>query len=432
MKVSFPFMTSYDPPGSSEGALDPLGLYQIAEQLAVQLVPAVRERMQRIRFLTAMAVGAVVTEVLEDDPRNRDASPYLVWEWLLVEAITRSSRNATENWGVPGTSVTSRALVQYGCLDARSYLKTPRIFGFHGVYKRLAAYLSIVDVHLGIGPQAEALADAWARDLGLGGLSGAKPLIARWSRAVQRSLSERPPRTNTGWSQDAWLELSLAFAPSASKTKEKRCLQDLLLSAKNRRLGALPTIWQLQAEFVDDEFCEERLHDRIETLAPDYGTLLGAIRAYEAFSRSLQDAFDLLRAEATRRDAQGYSVPQIAADFDFRQSVNAVHERFALAFRNLGELVIAGMSIQSLFADRFQRFGSAIDPAECAIALCEHHEGIQRAKSAMGKRPWFDRLGQDRISIRHDYRIARPKTQPGRYVHDYRGWPIRRFWKDLG
>ena len=70
-----PFLTSYDPPGTSEGTLDPLGLYQIADRLAVQLVPAVRERMQRIRFLTAMAVGTFVTEGLEDDSQRRDASP---------------------------------------------------------------------------------------------------------------------------------------------------------------------------------------------------------------------------------------------------------------------------------------------------------------------------------------------------------------------
>lgn len=59
MTTTLPFLTSYDPPGTSEGTLDPLGLYQIADQLSVQLVPAVRERMQRIRFLTAMAVGAL-------------------------------------------------------------------------------------------------------------------------------------------------------------------------------------------------------------------------------------------------------------------------------------------------------------------------------------------------------------------------------------
>ena len=51
MLAALPFLTSYDPSATSEGTLDPLGLYQIADQLAVQLVPAVRERMQRIRFL---------------------------------------------------------------------------------------------------------------------------------------------------------------------------------------------------------------------------------------------------------------------------------------------------------------------------------------------------------------------------------------------
>lgn len=72
--MAFPFLTTYDPPGTSEGTLDPLGLYQIADQLAVQLVPAVRERMIRIRFLTAMAVGTFITEGFDDNPQLRDAS----------------------------------------------------------------------------------------------------------------------------------------------------------------------------------------------------------------------------------------------------------------------------------------------------------------------------------------------------------------------
>lgn len=85
MAAAFPFLTAYDSPGTSEGSLDPLGLYQIADQLAMQLVPAVRERMLRIRFLTAMAVGSLVIEDLDGDPSHRDATPYLVWEWLVVD-----------------------------------------------------------------------------------------------------------------------------------------------------------------------------------------------------------------------------------------------------------------------------------------------------------------------------------------------------------
>ena len=55
----------------------------------------------------------------------------------------------------------------------------------------------------------------------------------------------------------------------------------------------------------------------------------------------------------------------------------------------------------------------------------------QRSKSADGKRPWFDSLGQDRIYIRHQFREPRRDIMPGRYVHDYRGGPIRRFYDDL-
>jgi hypothetical protein len=285
MSISLPFLTSYDPPGTSEGALDPLGLYQIANQLAVQLVPAVRERMQRIRFLTAMTVSALVTNGIEDDPR-RDASPALVWEWLVVEALVREARETDGERGVPGTLVTRRALEQHGYLDARSYLKTPRIFGFHGVYKRLAIHLGLVDVHLGPGPNAEELLDAWARDLGHAGVSDVQAMLARWSAAVRRSLAEKPPRTRPNWSNDTWAELAHALAPSMCRSREKRFLRKLLHATDQRRLGALPAIWQLQKEFDEGVFREELLHDRLQQHEPSYRPLLGAIRFYEMFAPS--------------------------------------------------------------------------------------------------------------------------------------------------
>jgi len=50
MTATFPFLTSYDPPGTSEGTFDPLGLYQIADQLAMQLVTGrSRTRLRTIR-----------------------------------------------------------------------------------------------------------------------------------------------------------------------------------------------------------------------------------------------------------------------------------------------------------------------------------------------------------------------------------------------
>ncbi|MFH1605491.1 MAG: hypothetical protein ABIH03_16470, partial [Pseudomonadota bacterium] len=50
---------------------------------------------------------------------------------------------------------------------------------------------------------------------------------------------------------------------------------------------------------------------------------------------------------------------------------------------------------------------------------------------ADGKRPWFDRLAPDRIYMRHRYREAKRPIAPDRFVHDYRGRPIRNFYFDL-
>jgi len=48
-----PLLSEADPAATSEGSLDPLGLYAIADSLAGRLVPGLRERMTHPRFLTA-------------------------------------------------------------------------------------------------------------------------------------------------------------------------------------------------------------------------------------------------------------------------------------------------------------------------------------------------------------------------------------------
>ena len=53
-----PFLTEEDPAPSDAGTLDPLGLYAIADALAVRLVPGVRERQKHPRSVTATAITA--------------------------------------------------------------------------------------------------------------------------------------------------------------------------------------------------------------------------------------------------------------------------------------------------------------------------------------------------------------------------------------
>lgn len=429
--ISLPFLTAYDPPGTSEGNLDPMGLYQIADQLATLLVPAVRERMLRVRFLSAMAVGTLVTEGLDADPRLPDSAPFFVWEWLVVEAMIRSHTEDSDLWGVPGTRVARNAIRDHGYLDARSFLKTPRIFGFHGVYKRLAHRLEIVDVDLAPGRNAEALAGAWARGRGFQGLRDVQPLIEVWKRAVRRCIDERPPRTRPQWSTEQWEQLADSFRPDKAKGRERQFLRELLLSGGGVQLGALPEIWGLQDRFDDDAYDERRLHELLAKRKPSYATLLDAIRCYEEFARALQDGFDLLRAAASLRTGTGFHLPWIASDREFTTAMHQLETRFAAAHRALAEVGHGGTEALALLGRRFGAFSRPMEAGAVAVAMCEHHEQVQREKSIEGKRPWFDRLGVDRIHLRQAYRIERPERQPKAFVHGYRGWPIRRFHADL-
>jgi hypothetical protein len=427
--MTLPFLTAYDPPATSEGTLDAMGLYQIADQLATRLVPAVRERMQRVRFLTAIAVGSLVTEGIDGDPTRPDAAPFLVWEWLVVEAIVRTLGDGADAWGTPGTLVARRAISHYGYLHHRSYLKTARIFGFHGVYKRLAAHSGLVDVHMAAKAHGEQLVDEWAADGDRGGPAGAKRLRLKWRAALGRSLDHSPPRTRpASWVDGDWRELAAALAPGDARGREKRYLRQLLLAEGDAALGALPQIWELQRRFGGDDYREEALHDELERAAPGYATLLHAIRAYERFCRGLQDAFDLLLAEAQTVDARGYEVPAIGRDSEFAGAVGGLAGRHAEAREALANL---DPTLQGLFDVRFGAFADPMPAADAAVSVCDHHEAVQKAKSADGKRPWFDRLGRDRIFVRHRYREPRRPARPNDYVHDYRGKPLRRFYLDL-
>lgn len=434
MAVVFPFLTAADPLGTSEGSLDPLGLYQIADILGTELVPAVRQRMLRVRFLSAMAVGAFVTEGLEADPRYREAAPYLVWEWHVVEAIVRSRDEAADNagtWGVPGIGVTRRAVKNYDRLDARTYLATPRVFGFNGVYKRLAMHLGITDVHLAPGPMAERLVKAWAKSVD----TPAETLIARWRAAVERALGQSPPATRPGWNRETWAEIAHAFLPNARETargEERKLLREMLTTRGEGRLGALPEIWDLQTEFPGDDLPERQLHERLEEVDPSRGPLLAAIRAYESFARSLQDAFDMLRFVAGPADTNGFDVSAIGSKPEFQRVVRGLDSLYARASERLASLPPKPIALEPVFTKRFGRFAEPLAPGDAAWAVVELHRQVQRDKSSTGKLPWLDDLGRQRIHVRQAYRLDAFDPQPDVFLHAYRGLPIRRFRSDLG
>ncbi|MFN2317212.1 MAG: hypothetical protein ABR602_11050 [Gemmatimonadales bacterium] len=426
-----PSLSRYDPRSSSEGTLDPLGLYQVADQLATTLVPAVRERMVRIRFLTAMTVGAAVLQELEGREADGEASPQLIWEWLVVEAIIRHANGGPVARGVPGSQVTRRALNNHGYLDAVSYLKTPRIFGFHGVYKRLAVQLRLLDVNLAPGPHADLLLNAWAKDRQFTDFSGMKEETSRWREGVARSQHHSPPRTNPKWTGARWSELAEALDPNEPGRREQRVLRDLLMSGGTEPLGALPDIWGLGQQHKHDTLNDRRAHRLLRRSSPRWRPLLNAITACEAFARSLQDCFDAMRAAAGSAAGHGYRISDIKSSSDFASSADGLSERFRQAADALDK---AGEAVQpsvGLFSERFHVFGGELRRVELALALLDHHDAIQRAKSAEGKRSWVDRLGPDRIHLRFPYRLDGWAPSPGAYVHPYRTRPVLDFLRDL-
>ncbi|MCA9194716.1 MAG: hypothetical protein KDB03_23255, partial [Planctomycetales bacterium] len=428
VSIVLPSLTTFDPETSSEGTLDPLGLYLIADQLATRLVPAVRERMQRIRFLTVMAVGAVLSEELEWKAGDSGCEPWLVWEWLVVEALLRSPTIAPELRGVPGTLVTKRALRSHQYLDERSYLKTPRIFGFHGVYKRLAIHLGLVDVHMNPQASAEELVQAWAHDHGWLTRQEVNQVFEVWRTGLRRSLEATPPRTHTYWSGEKWEQLAQSTRPDGAGKHEKKILSRLLLNNDYRSLGALPDIWSLQDELDDDIYCEERVFAELKSRVPNLSTLIDAITVYEAFCRKLTDGFNLIRKHAMYADMRGLNVTELGGEPAFVGAVADLSSAFESAYVTLQAF---DGRLASEFDERFRAFSEPMESSETAVALCEHHEAIQRGKSESGKRTWFDRLGDDRIYLRQQYRESITDPLPDRFVHDYRARPIRNFYKDL-
>ena len=137
-----PLASEFDPAESDETSIDPLGLATTYERLADQMLGNVTVRMTRIRLVTAIAVGAVVAETWDDGEVAKDevSTADMVFEWLTLIAFVRPGRGGAEERlrRVGGMQKVKRALLAGNPISAKTYLKTPRVFGFSGVFRRFA------------------------------------------------------------------------------------------------------------------------------------------------------------------------------------------------------------------------------------------------------------------------------------------------------
>jgi len=428
-----PRLSEADPLASSEGSIDPLGMYAIADALAMQLVPGVRERMQRPRFVTAIAVSTAICSEFGEDVLAADglSEPWQVFEWHLVEGLVRTCKDKAAIQGLPGSDKANSALRDMVSLSAGRYLKTPSVYGYHGVYRLLAENVDIV-VDGRLGEAGCELLMAWMREQRLRGFWGSADGPGRWWResltsAVSDGLEKGSVDRSGGWRGWGFFRDHLVPAPIGQD--EAQFLFDRLVGSQIAFRGqVLRFLVSDEGQRVWRESEDERVfHQALRPVAtPPLVELLDAIDVYERFSRFLDDAFSdclvemtrhggktplgrLARLESVRRAAKG--VPQLFPEVADRLTAFGENDRFHETFKPLAE---------------------PSSPGEWLDRFLEHHRSIQLRKPPNGKNPWFERYDDKSALIRPNYRRTEGADGDGGYVHYYRTNPLWSFVTDLG
>lgn len=241
-----PLLTEKDPAESSEGGINPLGTEALADALAVRLAPGVRERQRHPRFLTALAVSLEVCWGFDEETLASDgvSEPWQVFEWYLVEGLVRTAESG-ERVGLPGSQKATKAITDGVPLSAKRYLKSPTVFGFHGVYRQLARALGI-EADGRLGEAGFDLLNIWAKEQGLEGFAGTgdgEGLAVRnqLREAVQAGLEKGATARSGSWS--GWGFFRDHLAPYAAGRKEARAISAMLLSdAKGFRRDVIESL----------------------------------------------------------------------------------------------------------------------------------------------------------------------------------------------
>lgn len=427
-----PLLTEADPAESAEGGIDPLGTEALADALAVRLAPGVRERQRHPRFLTAMAVSLEVCGSFDDETLAADgvSEPWQVFEWYLVEGLVRTV-TSDERIGLPGSLKAARAIADGVPLSARRYLKTPTIFGFHGVYRQLARVLGVEEGGRLGEAGFELLAD-WAREQRLDGFVGSadgpgRSLRAQLRDAVQTGLKRGATARSGTWS--GWHFFSRHLTPLRPGRREAAFIADLLRDdAKGFRRDILEFLISPQGRLVWEATGSEREFYRAlrPTACDELRTLLEAIEAFETFSRLGQDAFQDCLCEMTRQGGTKTTPKALAALPSVRRAAERAPGAFADALESLAP---AGETAR--FTEAYASLAEHGNATDWVERLLEHHRKTQRQKPPHGKHPWFERFDDGCVIIRPDYRTDQAGAHDDSFVHLFRVRPLRQFAQDL-
>lgn len=434
-EVLAPLLSEWDPPLTSEGSLDPLGLYAIADSLALKLVPGVRERMSRPRYLTLIALGQVVTsehpheEVVAADGVS---PPWQVYEWLVVEGLVRTEGESRTR-GLPGSDKARSITRRGGHLSARTYLKAPATFGFHGVYRLLASELDVLTHQSStLGEVGHQLLAAWQKEYGLHGFylhdgDLGKEVAGRFRKALGSAMKDGGVSDHTP--PKLWKDIRRFLDPDELSPAEREVIRGALQTSEEGHRGEVLgfMVSEEGKEYLGDGASERAFHRALHDAAGvDLRSLLEAIDTYESFTRHLQGSFDGCLHFMTQRGARVRP-----AELSGSEGVKAAVEQTPRLYARNSEL-LGPFGESNRFQQLFSAFADPIPPDDWIQVLLEHHIKTQSRKPPNGKAPWFWRYDDGTLSVRAAYRREEGGRHDDEYVHTYRTNPLKSFCRDLG
>lgn len=434
MGTSLPFLTLPDPLVTGEGALDPLGLAMVGDHLADQILPGLRARMSRPRFIAAIAVSAAVCDGLEDRFAADGITPsYLVFEWLVVEAFVREGEpEATLR--TPGIQKARDARQSGDPMCARTYLKTPTVFGFHGVYKPLARHLGIVDDELRLADRGYELLKTWQIEQGLEGFldsssgSAGPGCSARQTLrdALVDGLAASCTKRSGGW--QGWRILAQHLAPASTGRNEAAFIRRLLADQAAEPRGEVFKLLsgaRLADELGEGEVTRSFLLPKAST---DLKARLRAIGAYETVCAVLEEALDWIRYLSTHSIGRPITAATFAHESRARQLAKDLPAAIAAAEE---ALAVSPVGVQQLFTMLAKAFDGARAGERLFEAILARHEQVQKDKPPEGKRSWFERAPDGATFVRPPYRVhERPASERG-WNRPYRIGTVLSFLEDL-
>lgn len=428
-----PSLTAYQTLENSQGTLDPLGLYSIADRLATRLAPDLRERMKHPRYLTAIAVGAVICSGFDEDELSIDelSPPWQVYEWYVASGLVkRFEKEATNQLlGLPGREKTTRAMKEGVPLSAIRYLKTPTVFGFHGVYRTLAKGIGLIDGNQ-IGDFGAELVDRWQKEqsldgfrIGISGTAG-NEFRKKMEEAVRAGL--KAGAVAKPWTWEFYNRLADSLAPKSPGKEEAALLYNRLLAGETAsRAELIDFLLSPNGQEMIKTGSEKSIHTAFLKLSPECKPLLLAIQSYETVCRLLYNAFYEILQWMEKNQSKA-NITQLAT---LHYVQKACYE-LPIAFSETGRLLEPFTFEAALFSENFTHLQESYHAADWVKLLFEYHFRVQKSKPPNGKAPWVLEHSSN-VYLLNTSMVGAGELKD-EYVHQYRSYALQSFLKDLG